>query len=97
MIVAIGGGVKVYGATGPDRAAQPLSNFLLLTRTRETKPVITPAFGVKIRIAPHVIFRAEARYFGSPRPEKVIAPAPGTAMKGWVHDIVPLIGIGGTF
>src|SRR3954453_18918672 len=95
--VAIGGGVKVYEATGPDRAAQPLSNFVMLTRTRETKPLISPAVGLKVRLAQHVLFRAQFRDFGSPRPENIIAPAPGTTMHGWVHDFVPLVGITGTF
>src|SRR3954451_21844123 len=32
LFLAIGGGVKIYEGPGPDRAAQPLSNFVMLTR-----------------------------------------------------------------
>lgn len=95
--LAIGGGVKIFEGTGPDRAAQPLSNFVLLTRTHELKPVMSPAVGLKVRLSRHVLFRAEMRYFGSPAPEKVAAPAPGATIHGWVHDFVPVAGIAGTF
>lgn len=95
--LAMGGGIKIYEGTGPDRAAQPLSNYVLLTRTHEVKPVMSPAIGMKVQVSRRVLFRAEARYFGGPRPENVIAPAPGAVMHGWVHDIVPLAGFTATF
>ena len=95
--VAIGGGVKIFEGTGMDRAAQPLSNFVMLTRTRETKPVLTAAVGLKKRISRHVLVRAELRYFASPRPEKVLTPGPSAAMSGWIHDIAPMLGVAATF
>ena len=94
---AIGGGVKIYEGLGPDRAEQPLSDFVMLTRTREVKPVMSPAIGLKAKIAPYLLFRAELRYFLSPRPDKVAAPGPQAQMNGWVHDFVPLVGIAATF
>jgi hypothetical protein len=95
--VAIGGGVKVYEGTGPDRAAQPLSQFVALTRTRDTKPLISPGVGVKFQATKYVSVRGEFRDYISPRPEKVITPAAGVALSGWVHDFVPLVGIVATF
>ncbi|HET8550030.1 MAG TPA: hypothetical protein VFL57_18600 [Bryobacteraceae bacterium] len=95
--LVIGGGVKVYEGTGPDRAVQPLSRFVGLTRTRDTKPLMTPGGGVKFQVSRHVSLRGEFRDYITPRPEKVLAPAAGVTMKGWVHDFVPMIGVMGTF
>jgi hypothetical protein len=95
--VALGGGLKVFQGTGVDRAAQPLSNFAILTNTQEVKPLFSPAAGLKVRLSNHFSIRAEARYYLSPVPDKIIAPAPGASMSGWLHDIVPLFGIMGTW
>jgi hypothetical protein len=95
--VVIGGGVKVYEGTGPDRAAQPLSRFVGLTRTRDVKPLMSPGVGIKFQASRHLSIRGEFRDYITPRPEKILAPAAGVTMKGWIHDMVPMIGIMATF
>jgi hypothetical protein len=62
-----------------------------------TKPVFTPAAGVKWRVSEHVSVRTELRYLLSPRPDKILAPGPGASTKGWVHDFVPAIGLAAIF
>ena len=95
--LAIGGGVKVYEGLGPDRAVQPGSDLIMLTRTREVLGAFTPAVGAKFRLARHVMLRTELRYILTPSPNKVVTPAPGSVLKGWVHEFVPTIGIAATF
>jgi hypothetical protein len=95
--VAVGGGVAVYSGTGADNAAQPLNSYAALSHTRETKPMVSGAAGVKFRISDHVGLRFEFRDYSTPFPNRVIAPAPGSSISGWVNHFVPLAGIGGVF
>ena len=76
---------------------QPGSDLIMLTRTREVLAAFTPAAGVKFRLARHVMLRMELRYILTPTPNQVVTPAPGSVLRGWVHDFVPTIGIAGTF
>lgn len=91
--VAAGGGVKLYRGTGKEQAYQPLSNFAYLTKTQDLRPLITAGGGIKYRISDHVLFRAEVRDYITPFPNKVITPAPGSKMSGWLQDFVPLFGV----
>jgi len=95
--VAFGGGIKVFQGTGTESAAQPLNRFAALTHTREIKPLLSAGAGVKVALTKLLSLRVEARDFVSPPPEKIIAPAPGAAIRGWVHDVTPMAGIVFTF
>jgi hypothetical protein len=95
--VGFGGGVRFYKGTGQDEAYQPLSDYVLLTRTNDTKALVTGAGGIKYRFAEHWLFRVEARYFGTPRPTGVLAPAPGATSGGWMNDVVGLFGFSGVW
>jgi Outer membrane protein beta-barrel domain len=95
--VAGGGGMKIFQGTGNETAYQPLSQFALLTRTQELKPMITVGGGTKFQIAPRVYLRVEFRDQITPFPKNVIAPAPGASIKGWLHDFIPMAGITFTF
>lgn len=88
--VAAGGGVKIYRGTGKETAAQALSRLALLTKTTETKGMISVGAGVKTQIAPGLVLRVEFRDFITPFPRQVIAPSVGASISGWVHDFVPL-------
>lgn len=90
---AVGGGAKAFRGTGLERAVQPLSQFVLLTRTHQTLPVLSLGAGVKIRVAPRVSFRLEARDYVSPAPDRLLTPAPGAEIRGWLHDVVPMVGL----
>jgi hypothetical protein len=94
---AAGGGVKYYRGTGKEAAYVPLSQFAYLTKTQELKPLISAGGGIKYRLSGNVYLRIEARDYITPFPKKVIMPAPGQKISGWVHDIVPMVGISYTF
>jgi hypothetical protein len=53
--------------------------------------------GVKIRLNELMTFRVEARDFASPVPNEVVAAVPGARVRGWLHDIVPMVGLTFTF
>lgn len=91
--VAAGAGFKNYRGTGREAAWQPLGDFALLTRTQEWKPLLTAGAGLKWTVAPAVAVRVEFRDYMTPFPAKVIAPAPGARLGGWMHSFVPLAGI----
>ena len=95
--VAAGAGIKVFRGTGKESAYQPLSNLAYLTKTMEMRPLVTAGGGVKYRISEHLVFRAEIRDFITPFPKKVITPAPGAKISGWINDFVPLFGLAFTF
>jgi hypothetical protein len=95
--LAIGGGVAVYTGTGAESSTQPLNNFVALTHTRETKPMLSAAAGVKFRITPHICLRFEFRDYVTPFPDQVIAPVPGASAGGWLHHLTPVGGIVGVF
>lgn len=90
---AVGGGMKIYRGTGVEAAYQPLGNFAYLTKTQDVRPLISAGGGVKVRVAPRILLRVEFRDYITPFPVKVITPASGAKIKGWVHDIVPMAGI----
>lgn len=93
----IGGGARLTRGTGRETPYQPLMEHALLTRTRQVQPVASLGAGFKMTVGQKMMFRAEFRDYVSPFPAKVIAPAGGAKIDDWLHDIVPLIGIGWTF
>lgn len=96
--VAGGGGMMLYRGTGTEAAYQPLGNeFAYLTKTREVKPLISVGGGVRVRLSDRVWLRAEFRDYITPFPQKVIAPARGASISGWVHNVVPMAAISYTF
>jgi hypothetical protein len=95
--LAFGGGVKVFRGTGAESAFQPLSEFILLTRTRETLPLLSLGGGASVRLTPHAVFRIDFRDQVTPFPSKVLQPSPGAQLRGWLHDFVPVVSLGWTF
>ena len=92
-----GGGVKFYRGTGRELPTQPLSNLGLLTRTNDTRALVTAAAGVKVRISERWNVRVEVRDYITPFPANVLAPALGATVGGWMHDIVPMFTFAYTF
>jgi hypothetical protein len=92
-----GAGIKVYQGTGSEVAFQPLSKFALLTKTQDLAPVVSIAAGVKVALSSHLQVRVEVHDFLSPFPKKVIVPAQGASVGGWLQDIVPMVGLAYTF
>ena len=91
--VAVGGGVKQYSGTGAESASQPLGNVVILTTTNQWKPLITFGGGVKIAVSKHVGLRLEVRDYLTPFPTDVVTPVPPVKHDGWLHNIVPMVGL----
>ena len=95
--IAFGGGVKILEGVGAESAAQPLGRFAALTRTRETLGFADVGAGVKINLLNSLRLRVEVRDYISPKPTKVIAPAPGATIGGALNDIIGSVAISYTF
>jgi hypothetical protein len=95
--VAFGGGVRFLAGTGTESSGQPLGNYAALTATRETLAMVDAAVGVRVKISKRAELRFEVRDYMSPAPSKVIAPAPGANLSGWLNDIVGSVSIGYSF
>jgi hypothetical protein len=91
--LAAGGGMRIFSGVGTETPYRPLSNFALLTKTQQWVPMVTFGGGIKCAIAPRILLRIEVRDYFSQFPTKVIAPAPGARLSGWLHDFVPMAGI----
>jgi len=94
---AVGAGVKFYQGTGAEQTFQPLIQFAALTHTTEIKPMISAGGGLKYALKSTLELRAEVRDYITPPPEKLITPVPGAKLNGWIHDVVPLVGLVYTF
>ena len=94
---AVGLGVKVYQATQLSNGPQPLTDFATLHQANQAEPLITYGAGVKYAISEHWLVRVEFREYTTPFPTRVITPAPGARLHGWMDDIVPTLGISRTF
>jgi hypothetical protein len=93
LFLAAGAGARVFRGTGREAAYQPLQQFALLTKTQEAKPLVSLGAGVKAAVSPRLVLRVEFRDYISPFPTQVITPAIGSKLGGWLHDIVPFIGV----
>jgi hypothetical protein len=91
--LALGGGVEILDGTGRESAAQPLGEFVALTHTRETLAVGDVGAGFKIGLSEHLRLRIEAHDYAGPSPKKVIAPAPGASVGGFMNNIVGTVSI----
>ena len=95
--LAGGAGIKIFSGTGVETAAQPLNQFVSLTHTYQTRPLVSAGGGLKFRLSQHLVFRADFRDYISPIPRQVITPGPGTRMKGLLHDFIGMGGISYVF
>lgn len=95
--VAAGGGVKFFHGTGVETAFQPLQGIALLTKTSETKGMISVGGGIKFNINRVLQLRLEAHDYITPFPTKVIAAAQGSKTSGWLMDFVPMGALAITF
>jgi hypothetical protein len=97
FFAAAGFGIKLYQATQPSPGPQPLTDFATLQKANQAEPLITYGAGVKYALSERWLMRLEFRDYATPFPSRVIAPAPGARLSGWLHDIVPTLGISRTF
>jgi len=94
---AVGGGIKVYRGTGSEMAYRPLMEYAYLTRAQELKPMLTFGGGAKIRLRGRVVARIDFRDQLTRYPRKIITPAKGISLGGWLHDFVPAVGVSWLF
>jgi hypothetical protein len=95
--VAVGGGVKGFQGTGAEVADQPGQEIVILTKTNDWKGLVVFGGGVKFAFSDRMQFRVEFYDFFSQAPDKVIAPGPGAESGGWLHNLVPSVGVSFTF
>jgi hypothetical protein len=95
--IAFGGGVRVLRGTGREGAVQPGSEFALLSKTREVKPMLSVGGGVRASVAPWADLRLEFRDFVTQFPSRVITPNPAASAGGWLHDLTGMVGFGVRF
>jgi hypothetical protein len=93
----VGAGARIARGIGPETVYQPLWQYAFLTKTRQAQPLVSLGAGAKWKLSPKLVLRAEVRYCLSPFPRQVIEPAGETKIGGWLHEIVPFIGIGVAF
>jgi len=95
--VGAGAGIKVYRGTGAETAYQPLANYALLTKEQDLTPLVSVGAGIKFTVSTHIQFRVEVHDYLTSFPKKVITPAQGAHVGGWLQDFVPMAGLAYTF
>ncbi len=95
--LAFGGGIKIYRGTGAETAYRPLMQYAYLTRTQDLKPMLAIGGGVKFRVGHRMLARIDFRDQLTRFPSKVITPARGATISGWLHDFVPVFGLSWMF
>jgi outer membrane protein W len=91
--VAAGGGMKLYQGTGKEVESQPLGQFAILSRTSQVQGLISVGGGFKYRVGDRTFLNLEIRDYITKAPKDVIAPYVGSKMSGWVHSLVPMVGL----
>ena len=94
LFAALGGGLKIFRATGVEHAVQPLSQFGYFTREQALKPMASVGGGVKFALSRRMYLRTEVRDYITAFPKDVLTPPAGTKYGTLLHDIVPMVGIG---
>lgn len=95
--LAAGFGVKLYQATQTITGPRPLSDIASLNTASQARPLISYGPGIQYSFAPHWRIRLDLRDYTTPFPQRVITPAPGARRPGWLHDLVPMLGISRVF
>ncbi len=93
---ALGAGAKWYRVK-ENSPGQPFANYAILAYANDVQPVISGGGGVKYRLSRQAIVRGDFREYTGPFPEKLVIPAPGGRIRGWLHDFVPSFGFGYSF
>lgn len=92
-----GAGAKEYIIAGPAPFPQPIPQVASLTTNDVWKVVFSPGAGVKFRLIPHMLLRAEFRDYLTTFPRQQIVPAPHNTARGIFQQFTPLFGVSYTF
>jgi opacity protein-like surface antigen len=92
-----GAGGKEYIIAGPAPFPQPIPQVASLTTNDVWKVVFVAGAGVKLRLLPHMLLRAEFRDYMTTFPRQQIVPAPHNTARGVFQQFTPLFGVSYTF
>ncbi len=95
--LAGGSGAKEYVIAGPEPFPQPVPQIASLTTNDVWKVVFTVGGGLKFRLIPHMLLRAEFRDYLTTFPRQQIVPAPHNTARGIFEQFTPLFGASYTF
>jgi opacity protein-like surface antigen len=95
--LAGGAGAKEYVIAGPAPFPQPIPQIASLTTNDVWKVAFDVGGGVKIRLIPHMLLRAEFRDYITTFPRQEIVPAPHNTARGIFEQFTPLFGVSYTF
>ena len=95
--LAGGSGAKEYVIAGPEPFPQPIPQIASLTTNDVWKVVFSVGGGVKFRLIPHMLLRAEFRDYLTTFPRQQIVPAPHNTARGVFEQFTPLFGVSYTF
>lgn len=90
-------GAKEYVIAGPAPFPQPIPQIASLTTNDVWKTVFSVGGGLKYRLIPHMLLRAEFRDYLTTFPRQEIVPAPHNTARGIFEQFTPLFGISYTF
>lgn len=95
--LAGGAGAKEYVIAGPAPFPQPIPQIASLTTNDVWKVVFSAGGGVKFRLIPHMVLRAEFRDYITTFPRQQIVPAPHNTARGVFEQFTPLFAMSYTF
>jgi hypothetical protein len=91
---AAGAGAKLYRTTGPPPSIQPAPSVAFLGEANQWKFLVSVGAGVTYRFPNHLILRADFRDYISPAPTRLFVPAAGATVRGLMHTLTPMVGVG---
>lgn len=91
--VSGGLGLKGYVIAGPAPYPQPIPTIVTLNATNEWKFVMSPGGGVKYRLLPHMLLRADLRDYITTFPKSQIMPATHNTARGIFEQFTPMFGL----
>jgi len=97
--VAAGAGVKVFTGSNPRFLilTQPLTQFAVLQPCTHVEPAVSLGGGVTYRVRRHVSLSADFRTYMTPLPGGLFRTTQLSAIRGWLYDFVPQVGVSYTF
>lgn len=88
-----GGGGKDYRVTGPPPNPQPLPKIVTLTNQSQWEFMAIVGGGVKYRLSPSFVIRAEFRDYITPFPGNIFHVTTGSTGSGIFHQFTPVGGL----
>ena len=92
--LAAGIGAKLYRVTGPSSSQPPASGLAFPGEANQWRVLVSVGAGVSYRFPNHLVLRADFRDYISPAPRNLFIPAGGATVRGLMHQLTPMVGIG---